>query len=214
MKKEKARVNTYNQAIKHLQENETNLHVFYGDFNGKINKKRMFGNGVFIGTNKRLFVYTWGAMLSLNYIHIEVSTIEKKKIIGNYKGNKFTISVPFEEEAQEAFNFLTSKKEIATDPFNFEEYRKIKQIVETKRTCTVCGETWYYDKGEPMKNFGEKMENVGSDASNMGSDMMCCTGCLPAAFLPRHQKKEVRDLNECPNCGSKAADKETVVHDV
>src|SRR5699024_10680471 len=121
--------------------------------------------------------------------------------------NKFTISVPFEEEAQEAFKFLSSDKEAKTESFNFEEYKKIKQIVETKRTCTVCGEVWYYDKGEQMKNFSEKMENFISEASNTGSDMMCCTGCFPAAFLPRHQKKEVRDLNECPNCGSKAANK-------
>lgn len=92
--------------------------------------------------------------------------------------------------------------------------KKIKKIKETKCTCKACGEVWYYGKQEAIENFGERMKNIGNQMSNTGSDMMCCTGCLPAAFLPRKQEKEVRDLNQCPKCGSKAVKKEEVVHEV
>lgn len=91
---------------------------------------------------------------------------------------------------------------------------KIKQIKETKCTCSACGKVWFYGKEEAFKNFGEKLENVGNSMSNTGKDMMCCSGCLPALFIPNKQKKEVKDLNQCPECGSKAVKKEVVVHNV
>lgn len=91
---------------------------------------------------------------------------------------------------------------------------KIKQIKETKCTCNACGKVWYYGKEESLKNFGEKLENVGSSMRNTGKDMMCCSGCLPAAFIPNQHEKEVKDLNQCPECSSKAVKKEVVVHNV
>lgn len=90
----------------------------------------------------------------------------------------------------------------------------MKKIKETKCTCQACGEVWYYGKEEALENFGERMQNLGSQMGNVGSDLMCCTGCLPAAFLPRHQVKDVQDLNRCPKCQSKAVKKEVVVHEV
>lgn len=91
---------------------------------------------------------------------------------------------------------------------------KTKQIKETKCTCNACGKVWYYGKEEALQNFGEKMESFGSSMSNTGKDMMCCGGCLPALFIPEKQVKEVKDLNRCPECSSKAITKETVVHNV
>jgi len=41
--------------------------------------------------------------------------------------------------------------------------------------------------------------------------MMCCTGCVPALFIPN---KEVVNLDKCQKCGSKAVRKETVEHEV
>lgn len=90
----------------------------------------------------------------------------------------------------------------------------MKKIRETKCTCKACGEVWFYGKEEAVKNFGERMQNVGNSMSNAGSDMMCCTGCLPAAFLPTKPTKDVKDLNKCSKCGSKAIKKEVVVHEV
>ena len=89
-----------------------------------------------------------------------------------------------------------------------------KKIKETKCTCKACGKVWFYGKEEAMENFGDKMQNLGNSMSNTGQDMMCCSGCLPAAFMSKAPVKDVKDLNKCPDCGSKAIDKEVVVHDV
>lgn len=87
-----------------------------------------------------------------------------------------------------------------------------KKIKETKCTCKACGNVWYYGKSEALQNFGEQMQNAGSDMGNAGKDMMCCTGCLPALFIPEKQKTQVRDLGQCDKCGSKAVSKEKVEH--
>lgn len=89
-----------------------------------------------------------------------------------------------------------------------------KKIKETKSTCKACGHIWYYGKDEVTSNFGDKMQNLGSEMSNAGKDVMCCTGCLPALFIPEKKIKQVQDLDKCPKCGSKAVTKEQVVHEV
>lgn len=87
-------------------------------------------------------------------------------------------------------------------------------IKETKCTCNACSKVWYYGKQEAVENFGNNLQNLGADVRNTGKDMMCCTGCLPALFIPDKHKNEVRDLNSCPQCGSKAITKEIVIHNV
>ncbi len=74
-----------------------------------------------------------------------------------------------------------------------------KKIKETKATCKACGKVWYYGKADVIKNFGDKM-------SDTGKDMTCCGGCLP--------RKAKQDLNKCPECGSTAIERETVIHEV
>lgn len=73
------------------------------------------------------------------------------------------------------------------------------KIKETKATCKNCGHMWYYDKADAIKDFGEKL-------SDAGKSMTCCGGCLP--------KSNVRDLDRCPECGSRAIHRETIVHEV
>lgn len=90
----------------------------------------------------------------------------------------------------------------------------MKKIKETKCTCKACGKVWHYGKEEAFQNLGEKMENFGNSMSNTGKNMMCCSGCLPALFIPEKQEKKIKDLNQCPDCGSKAVKKEVVVHNV
>lgn len=89
-----------------------------------------------------------------------------------------------------------------------------KKIKETKAMCKACGHVWFYGKQEERENKGLKMQNAGSEMSNAGKDLMCCGGCLPALFIPESKTKEVKDLNKCSECGSKAVKKEKVVHDV
>jgi len=89
-----------------------------------------------------------------------------------------------------------------------------KKIKETKCTCTACGNVWYYGKQELWENRGKRMQNFGKQMDNAGSDMMCCGGCLPAAFIPKQQQEAVKDLNKCPKCNSSAVKKEEVVHEV
>jgi predicted RNA-binding Zn-ribbon protein involved in translation (DUF1610 family) len=81
---------------------------------------------------------------------------------------------------------------------------KTKTITETRYTCNVCGKIWHYGKQEQTQNVANAMQNL-------GKGMMCCTGCLPAVFLP---DKKVVDLNKCPNCGSKNIKKEIIAHAV
>lgn len=82
--------------------------------------------------------------------------------------------------------------------------RKFNKIKETKCTCTACGNMWFYGKQEILENTGNTM-------SNCGKSMMCCSGCFPALLI---KDKEVKNLNKCPKCGSKAIKKETIVHNV
>ena len=81
---------------------------------------------------------------------------------------------------------------------------KTKIITETRHTCNVCGNVWHYGKQEQLQNVGNAM-------SNAGKGMMCCTGCVPAVFIP---DKKVVDLNKCPSCGSKNIRKEQIAHAV
>ena len=82
------------------------------------------------------------------------------------------------------------------------EYKK--KIHETKCTCKACGNTWFYGK-EEIK------EQQRANMSNAGKTLTACSCCLPALVIPN---KKVVDLDRCPKCGSRAVDKEEVVHEV
>lgn len=89
----------------------------------------------------------------------------------------------------------------------------MKKIKETKCTCSACGNVWYYGKQETIQNKADRISNFGKQISNAGSDMACCSGCLPAAFIPKEQLKSVNDLNKCPKCNSVAIKKEIITHE-
>jgi len=90
----------------------------------------------------------------------------------------------------------------------------VKSIKETKCTCQVCGNVWYYDKQEYLENKGQRMINSANQNSNCSSDLLCCSGCWPALFIPRAQQVPVKNLNKCPKCNSSAITKEEVVHNI
>ena len=79
-----------------------------------------------------------------------------------------------------------------------------KRVKETKCTCSACGNIWYYGMTDVVQNLSDA-------SSDCGKSMMCCTGCLPAVFIP--DRKPV-DLNKCPKCGSRAIKREEVIHEV
>lgn len=79
-----------------------------------------------------------------------------------------------------------------------------KQVQETRCTCSACGNVWYYGKREVFHNAGNLL-------SNATKDLYACSCCFPLFFL---QGKEVTDVNKCPNCGSRAIQKEQITHDV
>ena len=91
--------------------------------------------------------------------------------------------------------------------------RKPVKIRETKCTCQLCGNVWYYGKGEYLQNIGQNMINSANRHGNAANDLLCCAGCWPAAFLPKNQEVPVKDLNKCPKCNSMAIKKEEVIHD-
>jgi hypothetical protein len=78
-----------------------------------------------------------------------------------------------------------------------------RKIMETKCTCNMCGNIWFYGKDE--------VNNANSDALyNFGKAMTtCCSGCFPLIFLP---DKKVIDLNKCPRCGSLSITKNNIIH--
>src|SRR5664280_2502223 len=79
-----------------------------------------------------------------------------------------------------------------------------KSVSETKCTCVACGRVWYYGKLEALDSVSDSLLNVGKNL------MACGTCCWPAFFFD----KKVVDYNKCPDCGSKAIRKETVVHEI
>ena len=89
-----------------------------------------------------------------------------------------------------------------------------KTITETKCTCKGCGNVWFYDKKDEQMLKAEKIENTGKQMSQAGKSMMCCGGCLPALFIPNSEKTQIKELDVCDKCGSKAVTKETVTHHV
>lgn len=77
-------------------------------------------------------------------------------------------------------------------------------VRETRCTCRSCGNVWHYGKKELVELQAAKMHNV-------GKAMLCCSGCLPSVLI---KDKEMRDLNQCPQCGSRNTEQETVTHEV
>lgn len=92
--------------------------------------------------------------------------------------------------------------------------KQTRKIQETKCTCVACGNVWFYGKEEVAEQTAQQIENLGNALSNCGKTMMCCSGCLPAIFIPEKQMTEVPDLDQCDRCGSKAVKKAIVVHHV
>ena len=89
-----------------------------------------------------------------------------------------------------------------------------RQIRETKCTCQACSNVWYYGKGEYLQNKGQRMINSANRSSDITNDLLCCSGCAPAAFLPKAQQVPVKDLTKCPKCNSSAITREEVIHEV
>lgn len=75
-------------------------------------------------------------------------------------------------------------------------------IKETKCTCSGCGNIWFYGKEDALTSSANALQNA-------GKNMMCCTGCVPAIFIP---EQKVTDLSKCPKCGLRAIIKEEVTH--
>lgn len=89
-----------------------------------------------------------------------------------------------------------------------------RRISETKATCRACGHTYFYGKKDELDNCLNATQNCGADMEGVGKGGLCCSGCLPAAFLPETQRMKVIDYDKCPKCGSRAVRKEKIVHDV
>lgn len=78
------------------------------------------------------------------------------------------------------------------------------EIKETKCTCEACSNVWFYGKED-------ERERTLNQIHNAGKAMSCCGGCLPSLLI---KDKEVKDLNKCQKCGSRAVKKEVITHHV
>lgn len=79
-----------------------------------------------------------------------------------------------------------------------------REIAETRCTCGSCGHVWHYGKQEATEARAAAMHNV-------GKSLMCCSGCLPAILI---RDKELIDLDQCPQCGSRNVTTEKIIHRV
>lgn len=87
-----------------------------------------------------------------------------------------------------------------------------KRIIETKCTCNACENVWYFDKQDEQTLRLEKLEALDNQLSNASKSLLCCSGCLPAVFIPNKDKVKPIPLDVCDECGSKAVTKEKVTH--
>lgn len=77
-----------------------------------------------------------------------------------------------------------------------------KTVTETKNTCESCGREWYFGKQDERDRKNAQLHNA-------SKGLMCCGGCVPALLI---KDKEVKELKQCPNCGSRAIKQEKVTH--
>ncbi|MEK4303569.1 PH domain-containing protein [Oceanobacillus sp. FSL K6-0251] len=223
----KKMINLTKLAKNHLMEDESIKHKILGMLDGNVKEKKVAINGIFLATNMRLFFCNKKESVSFEYNKISAVELVEKKLTSPtisflYNGDKTGIKFAEQGDIDGFVQFLEIPKidkmidfsQLETEQKNEKKTSTTKQIKETKCTCSACGKVWYYGKEESIKNYGEKLESFGASMSNAGKDMMCCTGCLPALFMPQKQEKEVKDLDKCPDCGSKAVNKELVVHNV
>lgn len=131
---------------------------------------------------------------------------DKKKLVYN----------PFKKAYWKKDNLIPKRSVIKQQNDNKQtNHTKDKKVLkETKSTCKACGNVWFYGKEDVTQNKLDKLENFGSEMSDAGASMMCCTGCVPALFIPSKEKKVVRDLNKCDKCGSSAVQTEEVIHEL
>jgi hypothetical protein len=87
---------------------------------------------------------------------------------------------------------------------NKDDVRGLKQISETRVTCSNCGNIWHYGKNE-------ELENTSNNLINLGKTLMCCTGCLPALLI---SDSKTVSFDRCQKCGSRAVTKEKIIHDI
>jgi hypothetical protein len=78
---------------------------------------------------------------------------------------------------------------------------KVKHVTEVKAICAACGNVWYYTVGERVKEFGRKMQRGGEELRTLG---------VGRAYMPAGATR----TTECPKCGSKAINRETVTHEI
>lgn len=87
--------------------------------------------------------------------------------------------------------------------------KKLQVIKEIRCTCNECGKTWHYlpheaiiEKGKAISNFGKNMMQASACCGNPAG---CCGAAMP--------RDKVRDLGQCPQCGSRNTTKEEVTYE-
>jgi hypothetical protein len=124
-----------------------------------------------------------------------------KKCFEKMNSKQHTLETVTDPASQQPINSNSKTMEQIPEKFG-PSIKQGKIIKETKCYCSACGNLWYFGKQDELESAGNAMSNV-------GKEMMCCTGCVPAAFLP---DKKVIHLDKCPKCGSSAITKEIVTH--
>ena len=82
---------------------------------------------------------------------------------------------------------------------------RVKKISETKCTCKACGNIWFYGMKDTFANV---FDNLSTSVKGLEDTLMCpcCGGGGPS--------RKTIDFDKCPKCGSRAIEKENVIHEV
>lgn len=98
----------------------------------------------------------------------------------------------------EFFTYFSKQNQSQFEQIYLELSRYVR---ETQGTCSVCKHTWYFNMADILREKGKQMKNTGKD--------LLALGLLPLALIPNEQ---IRDLERCPNCGSRAVSLKDVIN--
>lgn len=88
--------------------------------------------------------------------------------------------------------------------------KKPKTIRETKVTCKACGNIWHYNSWDA---FGNAVDHWDAGTNELNKSCCCCLFFPLGIFAFLAPKKQVKELDRCPKCQSRAVTKEIIEHE-
>lgn len=117
---------------------------------------------------------------------------------GLLQPGKMRIICLIDNKKKEFFTYFSKQNLSQFEQIYFELNRYVR---ETQGTCSVCKHNWYFNMADILREKGKRMKDTGKD--------LLALGFLPLALIPNEQ---IRDLERCPKCGSRAVTLRDVIN--